>query len=184
MLSFLSASPSAALSPSLSSSQQSASSSSQGLHPPLEAGSVDTVLLLSVTKWLHFHHGDAGIRQVFALIDRALAPGGFAIVEPQPFASYKKKANLTPEIRARYAQIQLKPEQFPNYLHATHGWKLKHTFSTAAPPQQQQQATSSSSAAAAAMNAEGGGAASAAAPAVPPASGFQARPLYVFQKPH
>jgi len=144
----------------------------------VESGSVDCVLLLSVTKWLHFHHGDSGLRQCFALVDRALSPGGLCVLEPQPFASYKKKASLSPEIRQRVAQIQLRPEQFPAYLQQTHGWRLKHAFTTQPQPQQTQGGAQTQGTDA---QQEDGGAAAGAG--TPPVGGFHARPLYVFQKP-
>jgi len=51
---------------------------------------------MSVTKWIHYHHGDDGIRRLFQKIFSALRPGGIFLLEPQPWRSYKKKQNLTP----------------------------------------------------------------------------------------
>jgi hypothetical protein len=77
-------------------------------HPLGPSSSFDVVLCLSLTKWIHFHAGDAGIKIMFARIDTALSPGGLCILEPQPFASYKKKAALSDKIKANYKSIQLK----------------------------------------------------------------------------
>ena len=51
-------------------------------------GSLDTVLCLSVTKWVHLHRGDAGLAALLARVAAALAPGGLLVLEPQPWRSY------------------------------------------------------------------------------------------------
>lgn len=68
----------------------------------------DVILCMSVTKWIHFHHGDDGIRAVFAKIARALTRGGRLILEPQPWKTYKKKAGITEEIKKTYKEITLR----------------------------------------------------------------------------
>ncbi|KAJ3372894.1 hypothetical protein GGF31_001431 [Allomyces arbusculus] len=54
------------------------------------SGQFDTILALSVTKWIHLHGRDNGIREFFRTVNRLLVPGGAFIVEPQPFDSYLK----------------------------------------------------------------------------------------------
>jgi 7SK snRNA methylphosphate capping enzyme len=71
---------------------------------------------LSTTKWIHFNWGDAGIKTLFAKVSNMLNEGGYFILEPQPWDTYKSKASLTPAIRENYKNIQLKPEQFSEYL--------------------------------------------------------------------
>lgn len=53
----------------------------------------DTILLLSVTKWIHLHEGDQGIRHLFESCFHWLSAGGHLVVEPQPWSSY------TPHLR-------------------------------------------------------------------------------------
>jgi 7SK snRNA methylphosphate capping enzyme len=53
-------------------------------------GRVHTVLCLSVTKWVHFNWGDAGVKQLFARVKAALHPGGLFVLEPQPWRSYRQ----------------------------------------------------------------------------------------------
>lgn len=57
---------------------------------PVEPGSCDAALCLSVTKWVHLNGGDAGLRALFAALHAALAPGGLLVLEPQPWRSYKQ----------------------------------------------------------------------------------------------
>eukprot|EP00392_Amoebophrya_sp_AT5.2_P001609 g1611.t1 len=72
----------------------------------------DVVFAFSVTKWVHFQYGDAGVRRFFDQIWSNLASGGFFVLEPQPWATYKKKRHITPEIRKNVAEIALFPEAF------------------------------------------------------------------------
>lgn len=55
----------------------------------------DTILALSVTKWIHLNWGDEGIKRFFKKMFNHLNPGGYLILEPQSFSSYSKKKNLT-----------------------------------------------------------------------------------------
>ncbi|KAL4221732.1 hypothetical protein ACF0H5_019987 [Mactra antiquata] len=82
----------------------------------LQKEEYDVILALSVTKWIHFNWGDAGLKRFFKRIFRQLRPGGRFILEPQPWSSYKKKKKLTETIAANYKSIQLRPEHFIDYL--------------------------------------------------------------------
>ncbi|KAL1498877.1 hypothetical protein AB1Y20_013401 [Prymnesium parvum] len=82
--------------------------------PP--AASLDTVLCLSTSKWVHLNFGDAGVRCLFRRAYDCLRPGGHFVLEPQPWSSYRKRANLTPCIALHYKQIQLRPHQFVECL--------------------------------------------------------------------
>jgi len=84
----------------------------------------DIILCLSVTKWIHFYHGDTGIRKMFKRCLKRLRPGGFLILEPQEWESYKKKRHITREVRQTVASIELRPEHFDNYLRGL-GFKRK-----------------------------------------------------------
>eukprot|EP00746_Dinoflagellata_sp_MGD_P006374 gnl/MRDRNA2_/MRDRNA2_112445_c0_seq1.p1 gnl/MRDRNA2_/MRDRNA2_112445_c0~~gnl/MRDRNA2_/MRDRNA2_112445_c0_seq1.p1 ORF type:complete len:596 (-),score=128.89 gnl/MRDRNA2_/MRDRNA2_112445_c0_seq1:44-1831(-) len=83
---------------------------------PPEKDEFDVVLCLSVTKWIHFAHGDKGICKLFRRCARALRPGGILVLEPQDWKSYKKKRHLTQEIRQSVAGIELRPDKFDEFL--------------------------------------------------------------------
>ena len=60
-----------------------------------EAATMDTVLCLSVTKWVHLNGGDAALKCLFAAVQRVLTPGGHFVLEAQPWRSYKQALRKT-----------------------------------------------------------------------------------------
>ncbi|TVU04813.1 hypothetical protein EJB05_47948 [Eragrostis curvula] len=55
----------------------------------------DTIMCLSVTKWIHLNWGDDGLITLFVKIWRLLRPGGLFIMEPQPWTSYKRNRQVS-----------------------------------------------------------------------------------------
>lgn len=76
----------------------------------------DTILCMSVTKWIHLNWGDEGLQRVFKRIHRQLRPGGRLILEPQPWSSYVKKHSVSEETDANFRKITFRPEKFTDYL--------------------------------------------------------------------
>ncbi|KAK3827929.1 MAG: Bicoid-interacting protein 3-domain-containing protein [Benniella sp.] len=76
----------------------------------------DVILAFSLTKWIHLHGGDAGMKAFFQKIYRSLSPGGIMLLEPQAFETYNKRSKILPEMSANYKSIQFKPDQFQAYL--------------------------------------------------------------------
>ncbi len=72
----------------------------------------DTIMCLSTTKWIHLNFGDIGIKRLFHKVYKSLRKGGYFIIEPQEWKSYKKKKNLNDKIKQNYNNIQLKPSDF------------------------------------------------------------------------
>lgn len=76
----------------------------------------DVLLVLSLTKWVQLNWGDEGLKRLFRRAYRHLRPGGLLLLEPQPWASYRKRKGLTETTYRNYHRIRLRPEQFPSYL--------------------------------------------------------------------
>ena len=93
----------------------------------VEVGSIDTILCLSVTKWIHMNGGDAALETLFDNFRRALVPGGLLILEPQPWRSYTaalRKREVTVALRKNaLAALRLLPQDFPQHL-AARGFRL------------------------------------------------------------
>ncbi|CAE6509302.1 unnamed protein product [Rhizoctonia solani] len=86
----------------------------------------NVVVAFSVSKWIHVHGGDDGIKQFFSRVRQVLAtratkesPGIF-LLEAQPWAGYHsamRKANLSrPKEQKPLENLKLSPDEFPNVL--------------------------------------------------------------------
>lgn len=82
----------------------------------LSAHQFDTVLLLSLTKWVHMNFGDDGIRTLFANAKCLLRVGGRLVLEAQKFKAYAKILPQSARFQKVYPTIQLRPEMFEEYL--------------------------------------------------------------------
>lgn len=76
----------------------------------------DTIVCLSMTKWVHLNWGDEGLISLFAKFWRLLHPGGILVLEPQPWESYYKNRLTTEVTRMNYNYIVYKPDLFQEIL--------------------------------------------------------------------
>ncbi|KAE8687532.1 putative RNA methyltransferase [Hibiscus syriacus] len=76
----------------------------------------DTVLCLSVTKWIHLNWGDDGLITAFSKIWRLLRPGGVFVLEPQPWNSYEKNRKVSETTASNYHDIKYRPDSFREIL--------------------------------------------------------------------
>lgn len=93
----------------------------------MEDESLDTVLCLSVIKWIHLTKGDEGVRNVFQKIQRLLVPGGWLIFEPQPWISYRqafRKGQVDASKLVPLKDLTFHPNQFVSHLVNELGFKL------------------------------------------------------------
>jgi len=91
--------------------------------PRGQTGTYDTVLCLSVSKWIHLNWGDEGLKRLFRKIYDLLSPGGHFILEPQPWKSYRKKYNVTERTKKHFHEIKMRPSAFDTYLLKTVGFR-------------------------------------------------------------
>ncbi|XP_038717023.1 probable RNA methyltransferase At5g51130 isoform X2 [Tripterygium wilfordii] len=76
----------------------------------------DTILCLSVAKWIHLNWGDDGLITLFSRVWELLHPGGIFVFEPQPWRSYESN-RLVSETTARNCRdIKFRPDDFMEIL--------------------------------------------------------------------
>ncbi|KAJ3212066.1 hypothetical protein HDU82_004034, partial [Entophlyctis luteolus] len=99
-----------------------------------EKDKFDTILALSITKWIHVNHGDSGIKLFFQKCWNALRKGGVLILEPQSWEgdgysrAFSKTGGSGSQGKAlssamkdkktgmRNLTLELHPDEFPTYL--------------------------------------------------------------------
>jgi 7SK snRNA methylphosphate capping enzyme len=72
-------------------------------------GTFDTILLLSITKWLHLHHGDLGLISLFRNLFQILPSGGTLVIEPQEWQNYKRAVSKNTSLRPVFKELKMRP---------------------------------------------------------------------------
>lgn len=85
----------------------------------------DTILCLSVAKWIHLNEGDAGLLTLFQSLFDLCRPGGRVILEFQPWKSYKNKRKVSEHIKEIFATLMIRPEQFEEILVSRFGFVVE-----------------------------------------------------------
>lgn len=86
----------------------------QSRHP--QEKHYDTILCLSVSKWIHLNWGDDGLITLFTKIWRLLNPGGILVLEPQPWKSYQNNYRISETTTENYKKISFRPAWFQEIL--------------------------------------------------------------------
>ncbi|KAJ3121862.1 hypothetical protein HK098_003315 [Nowakowskiella sp. JEL0407] len=89
---------------------------------PTNPDQYDTILALSITKWIHLSFGDTGLQLFFQKVFKNLKSGGKFILEPQ-MNGYGKRAKLARDMKMHYKEMKMMPEDFENYLMAEVGFQ-------------------------------------------------------------
>ncbi|CAJ2676247.1 unnamed protein product [Trifolium pratense] len=76
----------------------------------------DTILCLSVSKWIHLNWGDDGLITLFAETWKLLRPGGIFVLEPQPWKSYVSNRAVSETTAANFRNIKFRPQDFQEIL--------------------------------------------------------------------
>jgi 2-polyprenyl-3-methyl-5-hydroxy-6-metoxy-1,4-benzoquinol methylase len=76
----------------------------------------DTIVCLSVTKWIHLNYRDDGLKRFLKRMYKHLNEGGLLILEVQPFDNYHRKKKLSDRLRSNFNSIKFRPEQIDDYL--------------------------------------------------------------------
>lgn len=76
----------------------------------------DTIVCLSVTKWIHLNYRDDGLKRFFRRMYNHLNDGGLLILEVQPFDNYHRKKKLSDRLRSNFNSIKFKPDHFDDFL--------------------------------------------------------------------
>lgn len=76
----------------------------------------DTIICLSVTKWIHLNYCDDGLRRFFKRVYNHLKPDGLFILEAQPIDNYSRRKRTSDRLKANFYSIKFKPEDFDSYL--------------------------------------------------------------------
>ena len=102
---------------------------SDWVHEPIDT-TFDTILALSITKWIQLNHGDGAIRHFFQKCFDCLNPLGILILEPQPIQGYKKHCTASERMLNNYKEIEFFPTKFADYLVKKLGFQLllEHEF--------------------------------------------------------
>jgi hypothetical protein len=92
----------------------------------LSPGAFDSVLCLSLTKWIHLYHGDCGLLLMFALLNNLMCENssGVLVLEYQPWSSYVKNKGRSETTREHFDRIRIKPTDFARLLTSHFGFSV------------------------------------------------------------
>jgi 7SK snRNA methylphosphate capping enzyme len=96
----------------------------------IEIDQYDTVLCLSVVKWIHLNFGDEGLIACFRKLWNMAKPGGKIILEYQTWKSYKNNCSKSAVMKANFDSIAIRPEDFERVLKNDIGFEVEAKLGT------------------------------------------------------
>jgi len=96
--------------------------------------SYDTLLMMSVLKWVQLNGGDAALHRCLCNAWHVLRPGGSLVLEIQPLKSYRKalkKHRLPQDMRENFSSISIVPNNLVEYATQSIGFEYAHTLRSA-----------------------------------------------------
>ncbi|GAN01743.1 methyltransferase C2A9.10 [Mucor ambiguus] len=84
--------------------------------PTTKYNQYDTILALSITKWIQLHNGDKGLRSFFKKAYDSLAPGGTLVLEPQDFDTFQRRAKQIDPSKDVEQELKFRPEDYADFL--------------------------------------------------------------------
>ncbi|KAI8646781.1 Bicoid-interacting protein 3-domain-containing protein [Parasitella parasitica] len=88
----------------------------------------DTILALSITKWIQLHNGDKGLKSFFKKAYDSLAPGGTFVLEPQDFDTFQRRAKKLDPSKDVEQELKFRPEDYTDFLVNKLGFKEYHNL--------------------------------------------------------
>lgn len=88
-----------------------------------EEGQYDVILLLSVLKWIHLHHGDAILPYLFQQLHKLSKPDARLVLEAQDWESYEKAAKKNPRLWPKVNALKVKSKEEVDRVISEGGWK-------------------------------------------------------------
>ncbi|XP_043706422.1 probable RNA methyltransferase At5g51130 isoform X3 [Telopea speciosissima] len=93
----------------------------------------DTILCLSVTKWVHLNWGDDGLITLFTKIWRLLRPGGILVLEAQNWKSYKSNHQVSEIATFNFHNVLIPPSHFQEILLDKIGFRTVENITASLP---------------------------------------------------
>eukprot|EP00928_Gymnodinium_smaydae_P087874 TRINITY_DN72064_c0_g1_i1.p1 TRINITY_DN72064_c0_g1~~TRINITY_DN72064_c0_g1_i1.p1 ORF type:complete len:779 (-),score=111.99 TRINITY_DN72064_c0_g1_i1:43-2262(-) len=76
----------------------------------------DVVMCLKLTKWIHLHSGDEGLKELFQKCYQMLRPGGVCVLQAQDWQSYQERKHLTAHAKQNRNSLRMRPPEFSTFL--------------------------------------------------------------------
>lgn len=87
-----------------------------------DQGQYDVIMLLSVLKWIHLHHGDAILPYLFQQLRKLSRPDAKLVLEAQEWESYEKAAKKNPRLWPKVNALKVRSREEVERVIIDAGW--------------------------------------------------------------